>query len=252
MPIEHARELVLSASMVDFTGRWQPRSILDSLQDLATEHSELLGVGRDRMLERNIIWILSRTHLQMQEYPMMDETVRIRTWPGTANRFFFPRHSVVERPDGTRLGAAVTLWLLLDLNTRSVVPPSKSDLTFPDTAHLPAPLPLPDRVMRLETGERYTVARAAQYSDLDVNGHVNNTRYADWACDLFPPEVLRTHCIENLLLNYTREVVPGPPVHCALTLEGQRFSLLGEDADGAQIYFEVGGTLTPWHSDRRV
>jgi len=252
MPMEFVREFALSAGMVDFTGRWRPRAILESMQDLATAHSEDLGVGRALMLERDIIWILSRTHLQMQEYPLMDEEVRIRTWPGVASRFFFPRYFVLERPDGRKLGSAAQLWLLLDVSARSVIPPAKAGIAFPDTARLPAPLPAPDRVMRVEAGRRFERARAAAYTDLDVNGHVNNARYADWACDLLPLEVLRTHCVENLLLNYTKEVLPGPPIRCALTLAEPRFSLLGESDDGAQTYFEVGGTLAPWSTDRRV
>ena len=252
MRMEFAREFALSAGMVDFTGRWRPSAILEAMQDLATAHSEDLGVGRALMLERDIIWILSRTHLQMQEYPMLDEEVRIRTWPGAANRFFFPRYFVMERPGGHRLGAAAQLWLLLDLSARSVIPPAKADFAFPDTAHMPAPLPAPDRVVRVEPGQSFVQARAAMYTDLDVNGHVNNARYADWACDLLPLEALRTHRVENLLLNYTKEVLPGPPIRCALTLAGPRFSLLGESADGAQTHFEVGGTLAPWSTDRRV
>jgi len=252
MQAELSRELALSAGMVDFTGRWRPSAILESMQDLAIAHSEALGVGRPVLLQRDIIWLLSRTHLHMREYPMMDERVCVRTWPGVANRFFFPRYFVFERPDGRRLGSAAQLWLLLDLNARSVVPPAKADLSFPDTSRMPAPLPLPDRVTRLEAGQCFTRERAAVYTDLDVNGHVNNARYADWVCDLLPLEALRARCVENLLLNYTKEVLPGPAVRCALTLAGPRFSMLGESAGDAQVYFEVGGTLTPWHSDRRV
>ena len=243
MQAEFTRELVLSACMVDFTGRWRPSAILESMQDLATAHSEELGAGRALMLQRGIIWILSRTHLHMQEYPMMDERVRIRTWPGTANRFFFPRYFVMERPDGRRLGAASQLWLLLDLNVQSVIPPSKANLTFPDISHIPAPLPTPDRVMRVDSGQHFAQTRTAVYTDLDVNGHVNNARYADWVCDLLPLEMLRTHCVENLLLNYAKEVLPGPPIRCTLTLAGARFSLLGEANSNEPPCFEAGGTL---------
>lgn len=252
MQTELASEVFLSAGTVDFTGRWRPSAILESMQDTGIAHSELIGVSRAVLLRRDMIWILSRAHLQMHEYPMMDERVRIRTWPGMVNRFFYPRYFVFEKLGGERLGAAVQLWLLLDLNSRSVVSPVKSGLTFSDTSHLPAPLPAPDRVARLESGEVFSSARVATYTDLDVNSHVNNTRYADWACDMLPLETLRTHCVENLLLNYTKEVLPGSPVHCSLTLDQPRFSLLGASEDGTQTYFEVGGTLAPWHSDRRV
>jgi len=249
---ESVRELEINAGAADFTGRWRPGAILEAMQDSATAHSEDLGAGRARMLDNGVLWILSRTHLQMQEYPMLYERARIRTWPGAPNRFFFPRCFVIERPDGRRLGSAAQLWLLLDMNTRTVIPPSKARLRFPDTSSMPLPLPAPDRVRRLESGRAFATERPVAYTDLDVNGHVNNARYADWICDLLPLETLRGHCVENLLLNYVKEARPGPPVRCSLTLEGRRFSLLGESEGGEQVIFEAGGTLSPWRSDRRV
>lgn len=254
MHVDHpdfSQQFSLSAGPVDFTGRWRPSAILDTMQTLATTHAELIGVGRAPLLEQGRIWILSRTHLQMREYPMMYEEVVARTWPGAPNRFFFPRYFTFTRPDGTPLGAASTLWLLLDLKARTIVPPAKCELIFPDTAHLTPPLPLPDRVLSVK-GSTTLHLRTAAYTDLDVNHHVNNTRYADWVCDALPLETLRTHCIENLLLNYTKEILPEQTVCGTLALDGERFSMLGEAQDGAQTFFEIGGTLAPWHCDRRI
>ena len=248
---EYSEHVLLRAGAVDFTGRWRPGAILESMQDLATRHAELLGFGRAAMLERNVIWILSRTHLRMQTYPMMDEEVVAHTWPGVPNRFFFPRHFLFTRPDGAALGAASSLWLVLELGARAILPPSKCGFAFPDTSGLTPPLPAPERVSRVE-GEAARGVRVARYTDLDINHHVNNTRYADWVCDALPLEVLRAHCVENLLLNYAKEVLPGQAVHHSLVMDGERFSMAGESEDGAQTFFEAGGTLAPWHSDRRV
>ncbi len=248
---EYFQRFTLSAGPVDFTGHWHPSAVLDTMQTLATTHAELIGVGRALLLARNRIWILSRTHLQMYEYPMMYDEVIARTWPGAPNRFFFPRHFTFARPDGTLLGAASTLWLLLDLEARAVVPPGKSELVFPDTAHLAPPLPPPDRVATV-AGQTTEHLRTAAYTDLDVNRHVNNTRYADWVCDALPLALMRTHCVENLLLNYTKEILPEQAVRGTLSLDGERFSMLGESQDGAQTFFEIGGTLMPRRCERRI
>jgi acyl-ACP thioesterase len=254
--VEHTARILLRANDVDFTGRWRPSAILMSMQQVATEHSALLGNSRADLLDRDMIWILSRTHLHMSAYPMLDEEVVMRTWPGTSNRFFFPRHFVIEGPDGARLGAIATLWLVLDLNARAVVPPAKAGLAFPDTSHLAPPLPTPERVQRVD-GAVTVSERSAVYTDLDVNRHVNNTRYADWVCDALPLETLGTHCVENLLLNYSAEILPGQAVRCTLALAGERFSMYGEssnqaDQEEARVCFEIGGSLAPWRSDRRV
>lgn len=251
MTIDYTNRLKLRPGDVDLVGRWRPSAILTAMQDIATEHAEPLGFGRQILLERGLIWILSRTHVQMLDYPMMGDEVSMRTWAGVPNRFFFPRYFEMNAADGTPLGFASSLWLILDLNERAVIPPAKCQFEFPDTSHWPAPLPLPERVLRLEC-EASSRIREPAYTDLDINGHVNNTRYADWVCDALPLDVLRTHAIDNLLLNYTREILPGCDVRCTLHRSVNRFSLLGESTDGAQIHFEAGGSLTPWHSERRM
>lgn len=251
MPIDYTTHFTLRPGEVDFVGRWRPSSILTSMQDIATEHAEPLGFGRQTLLEQGLIWILSRTHVQMLDYPMMGDEVLMRTWAGVPNRFFFPRYFEMTAADGTPFGFASSLWLILDVNEHMVVPPSKCQFAFPDTSQWPAPLPLPERVLRVE-GEALGRVREPVYTDLDINGHVNNTRYADWVCDALPLDILRTHAIDNLLLNYTREILPGCDVCCTLHRASNRFSLLGESADGAQIHFEAGGSLMPWHSDRRI
>ena len=251
MAVTHTKHFTLGANDVDFLGRWRPSAILGAMQDGATDHAETLGFGRDTLLAREQIWILSRTHLQMLTYPMMDEPVVLRTWPGVTNRFFFPRHYLFERPDGTRLGAASSLWLVLDLQARAVIPPAKFTFEMPDTADIPAPLPTPARVAHLESPAR-TTERTPVYTDLDVNGHVNNTRYADWVCNDLPLDWHRDHCIENLLLNYTKEILPGQTIRCALAMEDDRFTVIGQAPDDGPVFFEAGGSWMPWHTTRRV
>ena len=54
------------------------------------------------------------------------------------------------------------------------------------------------------------------YSDTDINGHVNNTRYADFVCDALRLEGLpRSRFLSELQIGYTAESRAGD----VLTLE---------------------------------
>ena len=58
--------------------------------------------------------------------------------------------------------------------------------------------------------------RAMRYSDTDINGHVNNTRYADFVCDALRLEGLpRSRFLSELQIGYTAESRAGD----VLTLE---------------------------------
>ncbi len=251
MQPRYTERFILSAADVDLTGRWRPSNILTSMQNAGIAHSELLGCGRAQMLGDNKIWVLSRTHVHMDAYPMMDEEVVTHTWPGKTNRFFFPRYHVFERPDGTPLGCAAALWLILDVEARKIVLPAQAAVPMPDTSMYAPPLPLPERVTPVE-GEALVSLREPRYTDLDVNGHVNNARYADWVCDALPLDMQRTHALQDLLLNYSKEIWPGQHAQLTLRQQDDRFSLTGEAPDGDPLYFEAGGCFMPWHSDRRV
>jgi acyl-ACP thioesterase len=237
--------VTLTALDVDFTERWRPSAILTAMEKCATEHAELLGYGRDALLSRQLIWVMSRTHVRMDRYPVLNDQVLLRTWAYPPNRFFYPRCHVFETPQGEWLGAASTLWLAIDLAARQVVAPARAALPSPpDVSDIALPLPVPDRVTRLPGPADETV-RLPVYSDLDVNGHVNNARYVDWLCDSLPLHVHKARAIHNLLINYTKEILPSTPVRCTLCLQENAFSMLGEARDGGQVFFEAGGDLMP-------
>ena len=81
------------------------------------------------------------------------------------------------------------------------------------------------------------------YTDLDVNGHVNNTKYADWACNRLGVDVLRENDVSALTVNYQAELRPGQEISLHLTREGTRFRMAGYHED--RLHIDLGGVLSP-------
>lgn len=54
--------------------------------------------------------------------------------------------------------------------------------------------------------------REVRYSDLDLNGHVNNTRYLDWIDDLHTPDWHGKHLPKLFQINFKKEIRPGSRV----------------------------------------
>lgn len=239
----------LAARDVDFTGRLRPSAIFMRMQEDGEVHANALGFGREALLSRGLIFVLFRAQLEVRQYPVLGEAVVHRTWPGKSNRFFCPRYHTFSRPDGAPLAAVNTLWVVIDLESRAMRSPLTSGLSMPDTSDLTPPLPTPDHVAQLDGPARMR-AHTAAYSDLDVNGHVNNARYIDWICDSLGAPLLRTHALTSLLVNYSREIRPDTPTQLYLRGDDQAFSFLA-CGEGDERFFEASGTLTPWKDDRR-
>ena len=49
-------------------------------------------------------------------------------------------------------------------------------------------------------------SRCVRYSDLDINGHMNNCRYLDWVMDLLPSEFYQHHQPQEITLCYMTEI----------------------------------------------
>ena len=107
------------------------------------------------------------------------QQVRIVTWPAGRHRLFAVRDFQLQDAGGGELMRATSAWALMNLETRR---PARLDPHLPVFSRHPgrmieddfSPLPLP------HPGSARTWHRA-EPGDIDINDHVNNTVYLDWA-----------------------------------------------------------------------
>lgn len=237
MPNEpFAYSLTLDMCSVDFTGCWQPGAIFRAMQEAANGHCERLNLSFERLRELGIAWVLTRAHLKIDEYPVYGQKVTVRTWPGATRHMFFPRYHTFEA-DGRTLGCAASLFVLLDLETRKIALPSRLGEAMPDY-NIPAPLPFPGNLSTFDT-PAVTREYSPVYMDLDMNGHVNNTRYIDWFMNQFPVEHHRQKQLSDLLVHYNFEVTPEEPITFSIQ-EKENASLL-HGLKGDKVCFGVEG-----------
>lgn len=224
----------------DLNEKWRPSAILETMQDVAGTHSMLLGCGREELIKKRIVWVLSRSELHMDRYPSVGEKITVHTFPTPTRICFFPRYYIFTDTHGEMIGKAGTLWLLLDLSTRRMLPPGDIGKLIPDNKDLSVPMNLPATVGNLQ-GEEFVSCYSPVYTDLDANGHVNNTRYADWLCNTLGIELMTEYEPDRMIFNYNHEVLPGHEVTLRRILKGNEYRLSG--SVNSSVAFEIGGTL---------
>ena len=52
-------------------------------------------------------------------------------------------------------------------------------------------------------------SRRVNFTDLDINGHMNNTRYFDWIYDLLPSSFHSNHAVKEFTICYLAEALEG-------------------------------------------
>ena len=202
-------EIRIKSSETDFQQKWKPAYVLQALLEAAGNHANYHGFGFYGMLDQDIAWVLSRLKIRFYDLPTMGEPVIIQTWlKGIQQKIFFMRDFKLDRPDGRPVAVASYAWLMINLKTRRLLPPQSVNMTFPymnGMVALDEPLEkigVPD-----DLPERMTVD--ANYSAIDVLGHVTSTRYVEWICDCFSLDEYRSRSLDWLQVNYVNESKPG-------------------------------------------
>ncbi len=224
----------------DMFGKWRPSSLLRLMQETAGRHCEQLGVGFQETLDAGLLWAVTKTVYHLEKTPVLYDTVRVDTWSGKVNRLFCPRHHLFYAGDGSLFGYASSQWILLDAAKRSMAAPSGLPAPLPSDDREP-PVALPKHIQM--TGDRVGEdIRTVRFTECDNNRHLNNTRYADWFCDMIP-ERLETSYISDLAVNFKAELTLGQS--CALELfDAGDLLMRGINGEG-KTAFELSAALCP-------
>lgn len=204
------QEYTLSAIDVDCFGRLKPAGILYLAQESAGAHCKALSVDWDTLAGRRLFWAVLRHRAQITRLPTLGETITVETWPTPTTRSAYPRSTLAFDSQGKELFRCISLWVLMDMDKRTMVLPGKSGILVEGTLRgneLMAPSSLVPKPLACQT--QCHVA----FTQLDRNGHMNNTRYLDWLTDLLPSQFHQTHPLKEFTLCYLAEAKEGDTVH---------------------------------------
>lgn len=200
----HSKSIQVQTTDTDLYDNIRPAALLQYFQDMGTEHAMILNIGRDYLVEKyHACWILARVWYRLTRPIHAGEIMRMDTWYRGDGGIIFYRDFDIYIGDEL-VGEGVSAWVVADLDNRKMLRPSSIDTIAAADASDRAKT----RQLKLirEPKEKETVyERRVRYSDLDVNGHMNNTKYADVMMDVFTPEQLRGRFVSEMQLNYSQE-----------------------------------------------
>ena len=228
----YAQNFTINDAAVDCYGRIRPSMMLFYIQEVAGRHCDLLALDYNSLAKRHLFWAVTRHRLQITRLPMSGETIRVETWPMPTTKVAYPRSVVAYDESGEEVFRAISLWVLMDLDTRAMVLPRASGIIVEGTLR-GTELALPGAVIPKTFGLSGT--RTVCFTDLDRNGHMNNTRYLDWAYDLLPSSFHREHTLREMTVSYSAEAREGQVLteNCATLEDGiVQVDLQREDAPG--------------------
>ena len=209
---------LLKSTDCDRFGRLKPSVLLSLMQEVASEQCRDTEVSWDALAQKGLFFAISRTHVRINRLPGARERITLETWPGKTSRVAYPRHTVAYDASGNELFRAVSLWVLMDVNSRAMVIPGKSGVNF-DGWEFGGELPVPSSIAPKELA--LNTERTVAFSELDVNGHMNNTHCADWAQDLLPSAYHADHPLQDFTVCYLSEAREGDRIRVCYELSNE-------------------------------
>lgn len=194
---------------VDGRGQCKASALLNHLQNAATLAAEDGGFSRETLVERyGAFWMLARSWYRLARPLRYEDSLTVRTWHrGAKGAIMYRDYDILA--NGQPVGESVSAWVLADVNSRKLMRlGSIVEFEGTDGGELCKTMTLAK--LRQPGDLRNAERRPMRYSDCDMNGHVNNTRYADFACDAVGMERLdRDRYLAEMQIGYLAECRPG-------------------------------------------
>ncbi len=232
MSVWYEHKTLIDTRDVDGRGHCRPSALLGHLQEAATLAAEGRGFGRDMLMARyGAFWMLARLWYRVERPIRWGEELTIHTWHrgGKGASMYRDFDLYVQ---GERVGEAVSVWVLVQLADRKMLRLSQvPELEGTEGGERNKNIQL--NKLRMPENMQLTERRLMHYSDTDINAHVNNTRYADFACDAIHAEGLgEGQFIREMQLGYHAECRPGEVIDLLCAREGDAYFVHGIDESG--------------------
>ncbi len=228
----YEQKIPIDSRDVDGQGQCRPSALLGHMQETATQAAERHGFGRILMEEPyQAYWVLTRIWYRLDRPLYWGEELAIRTWHrgGKAATTYRDFDLLVE---GEPVGEAVSLWVLMQRETGRIIKLSTvAGMARTDGGSRCKTITLSR--LQMPDGLEPEEPRLLRYSDTDINGHVNNTRYADFACDALHMERRADGVfVSQMQIGFLGQCYPGERLELLTGRRDEARFVRGQDAQG--------------------
>lgn len=193
---------------VDMHGIVRPTSLLAKLEEVGSHQMMKHRPSNDDLRKEGKGFILSRVVMCIHKDIREGDEAIGETWATDSRGLSFNR--CYSLSVGGEVAASVyTVWALLDINEKKLLRyEDVKDRMIGGELSPCFEMELPVRVRMPKADEFCEVARRkVYYSDTDLNGHMNNTKYLNMFCDFVPD--IQNKPLRGINISYVSEAPLG-------------------------------------------
>ena len=216
---KYKKEYVVKSYEADCHGFLRLLTLMNLLQDAATESANILGFGFEKCAELGLTWFGSDYFIQIDRLPKMGESFVIETWPAETKLWGAIRDFLIYDDNGKVIIKVSSQWVLIDIARKRPVMLSKY---FPDYTPLNERA-LPIDFMKIKEPDNFE--REDEFNvrcdDIDINNHVNNAIYPLWASECAETDFRLTHIPAEIEINFKKSAVYGDKIAVLTAKDGE-------------------------------
>lgn len=183
----YTKEHALKVYEVTCFGDLKLLGLFNILQEVASEHADLLGIGYQACCKAGVAWVAASYHVDIKRLPQMGEKVFIETWIRDCLAVTSQRCYRIKDAKGNILIEGLTNWALINTNSLRPVAIAKNLKINMDEIDGER-LSFSDEKIRLAPPEKIDTEShfISRFDEMDTNFHVNNAIYPTWAAESLP------------------------------------------------------------------
>lgn len=203
----------VSIAEADCRHRVKPVTLLNHMQELAASSIEIYNIkfGWSELLRHNYAWFLIRYRIEFNSFPTDVSEIKVVTESRGCQRMnAFRDFEVFDNTSGERILRAASSWSIVDITNKSLINIQKEMPDFMEYQARQDDLQLRKLrpIDRVDSEKTFHV----RYDDLDINNHVNNTVYVNWALEALDYEYRINNNLKALDIYYKHEVKYGDDI----------------------------------------
>lgn len=224
--------ITVSSFDVDRYNRLRLSTLLKLHQEIGERHLNEFGTTSDYMLNSlKLAFIFTKIKVKIHRLPEQNETIKLTTWCSELKGIRFYRNYRLESENGEVLTETKAEVAVINVESRRIVRPTEitgfEDFLYnselENSCEKPGKLSFSDKNCKI-------LSRNVRFSDIDRNGHVNNTVYADITLDCLDGETLKKS-LKSFEINFVNEVFEGEIIELKVSSNENEFLVEGSTPD---------------------
>lgn len=214
------------------------RAFLSFMEDIGGLHSDCAGYGINDIEKTHLTWILVGWKLKVFDRPKCGQKIRIVTWGKDFGRVHALRDFEVYDTNNKLIAIATSKWVLFNTQTSRLTRISQEVVdayTIEDKSVFDEEITFSiDAPTSTEVSNTlyYTILRR----DIDINNHMHNLYYLDFAYEVLPEEVYNNISFNNVEIVYKKECSLNSKIKCEYIFSDNAHYIYIKNEDDSSLH----------------